>query len=116
MREEIIMEPGMKGIIVCAKCAKKTFFSPIDRKWIILVESVKSNNDLNCVANDIIRWVSYCVETDEAFINTNIPQCWGNTTNYKFYLATNEEKQIIKDIIRRNKFKYVKALNKLIRR
>lgn len=109
MGEEIIISQHTKGIVVHAKRERGQFNN--ERNWIILIQSVDTTED----PVEIMRWVSHCMETGETFIDTR-PQKWGKTTNYNFYKATEEEKQLIKNVLKKYNLRYAKILNKLIPR
>ena len=106
MGEEIIISQHTKGIIVHAKRERGLFDN---RNWIILIQSVQ----ITPTETEIMRWVSHCMETGETFIDIR-PQKWGNATNYNFYKATEEEKQLIKNVLKQHNLRYAKILNKLI--
>ena len=109
MEEQIIISQHTKGIVVHAKRERGCFDN--ERNWIILIQSVQ----ITPTGTEIMRWVSHCMETGETFIDTR-PQKWGKTTNYNFYKATEEEKQLIKNVLKKYNLRYAKILNKLIPR
>ena len=109
MEEQIIINQHTKGIVVHAKRERGQFNN--ERNWIILIESIQ----ITPIVTEIMRWVSHCIETGETFIDIK-PQKWGNATNYNFYKATEEEKQLVKDVLKKHNLRYAKILNKLIPR
>ena len=111
--EEINIAPGIKGIVVRAV---PDFDSPYHKwnhsDWIILIESVFINDE---DIPEIVRFVSYDCE-DKHFNISYSPQCWGDISGYKFYVASKKERKLIIDELKRRGLKYVKILNKLIKR
>lgn len=81
-------------------------------KWIVLVHSIA------CDSSDSYRirsHMSYCLTTGNKYINPITPGWWGFSNHYKFYEPTEEHKQMMLDILKTNKCKFISALNKLIR-
>lgn len=108
-REEVIIQPGMHGIILYAECKH-----PVEGwgDWIILVADVRMRIDGNLA---IFRYVSHSIkngagDADPRQVN------WGLANDYRFYKAKEDEKKIILDKIKKKGFKYVKIINKLIYR
>ena len=84
----------------------------VGRKWLILVHSVKSgDNDLYLLKSH----VSYCLTTGSVNTNLLAPGFWGFSDYYIFYEPTEEHKQMMLDILKKNNLKFISVLNKLIR-
>ena len=101
-KQEIALSPKIKGIVVHAHLDKANDF-PDD--WIILIAEVE--NDSGNIGLHVKRHVSYCIQSGDTNVSRS-PGNWGYINGYKFYIATEEEKQKIKDILRKNNLKYVK--------
>ena len=110
-KQEITLTPKIKGIVVHAHLDKANDF-PDD--WIILIESVEEPYGSHITLH-VKRYVSYCIQSGITNVSKT-PGNWGYINGYKFYIATEEEKQKIKDILRKNNLKYVRVLNKVIDR
>lgn len=115
--EEIYLSKDVRGIIVLAE--PKDYHSFItDRKhWVLLISHIKDEDDeiLFEERKGIYRHLSYNIENGTYFLSKDTSM-WGQIENYNFYLATEEQKQLIKDTLRKHHLKYVKALNTLIDR
>ena len=116
-KQEITLTPGMKGIIVHAQLdnCRSPFTCITEDDWIILIESIEKDAYGGAENLHLRRHVSYCIQSGATNISRN-PGNWGYINGYKFYIATDEEKQKIKDILRKNNLKYIRALNKVIDR
>ena len=114
-KQEITLTPGMKGIIVHAQLdnCRSPFTCITEDDWIILIAEVE--NDSGNIGLHVKRHVSYCIQSGDTNVSRS-PGNWGYINGYKFYIATDEEKQKIKDILRKNNLKYIRALNKVIDR
>ena len=109
-RIQILLNEKTKGIIVYAESKIR-----YDYNWISLIKGVISN----WVNVPVVeRHISYNLESKNFFINDEklIPGILGAVEDYNFYIATDEEKKIIKDELKRRHIKFVKTLNKLIPR
>jgi len=85
-------------------------------RWIFLVASVEDRRK-DYGSFHIRRWASYDFCEKRFNVETNLSSAnWGYTKGYNIYLATDEEKQIIKDGLKKLGVKYIRALNKLIPR
>ena len=113
-REIIKVDENTKGVFVCAK-SKYDF--GLGMYWLILISDVKEkdfegNRFLQMWRHASIYYglsgsIEYASET---------PFQWGSIGGYIFYKATEEEKKLLKDLIKRKNLKYVKALNRIIKR
>jgi hypothetical protein len=105
-RKEIILSTNTKGIIVFAESEE------YDDRWIILINRIEEDDyggDLR-----IIRHVSYSIKNKETYSDKNYEGDWGNIEGYKFYKATEEEKQIIKNILKKQNKRFIKIINQVI--
>ena len=110
-RTPVEMNTHLNGAILYAESKKD-----VTSKWIFLVASIEDRrNDYGSF--HIRRWVSYDFYEKRFNMEANLNSAnWGYTNGYNVYLATDEEKQIIKDNLKKRGVKYVRALNKLIPR
>lgn len=110
-RTPIELNTHLNGAILYAEGKK----SPTS-KWILLVASVEDRRK-DYGSFHIRRWASYdfCEKRFNVEASLNAAN-WGYTNGFNIYLATDEEKQIIKDNLKKRGVKYVRALNKLISR
>jgi len=115
--EEISLSSKVRGIIVLAEPKDK---GPLDRKhWILLISHINDEDKSPVIGErkGIYRHLSYNIENGDYFLSKGKDtSLWGKIDNYNFYLATEEQKQLIKDTLRKHHLKYVKALNTLIDR
>jgi ribulose bisphosphate carboxylase small subunit len=114
-REPIEITTSTKGAIVLAKSTRSDF-----EDWIILIEYVTETNDYGAFRNDLMIYthVSWKVGADLDDANVGKNKNWGVVKGfgYKFYKATEEEKNIIKKILKSHDKKYIRIINKLIDR
>ena len=83
-------------------------------RWLILVSEIETGRDKVLYIN---RHVSFDCKALWFNYNTElIPQGWGNTAAYNFYIATPEQKKFIIKEMTSHGIRYVKALNRLIKR
>lgn len=106
-REQVIIDTNTKGRIVYAEITLG-----FKTEWILLISHVEPTSNGSMMIN---RYVSYCININEPHISV-IPSKWGETSRFNFFEPTELEIDMIKDIIKRNGLKYVKSLNKLIKR
>ena len=114
--EEISLSSKVKGIIVLAEPKDK---GPLDRKhWILLISHINDEDKSPVIGEKkgIYRHLSYNIENGEYYFDKYHTALWGKIEHYNFYLATQEQKQLIKDTLRKHHLKYVRALNTLIDR
>ena len=107
-REEVIIQPGMHGIILYAECKHPDEYHG---DWIILIADVRVLNG----ALTIFRHASHNINKGEGGADPYQVN-WGLPEYYRFYKTTKEEKKIIMDKIKERGFRYVKIINKLIYR
>lgn len=114
-REPIDISTLSKGAIVFAKSTR-----PVFSDWLLLIDYVTETNDYGAFRNDLMIYthVSWNVETNLDDANVDKNKNWGVVKGYgyKFYKATEEEKNIIKKILKSHNKKYIRVINKLIDR
>ena len=108
MQEEIILSIDTKGIIVFAEHEEYE-----NDKWVILINRVEEDYDGEI---RIIRHISYDISNGETYSDKNYEGNWGNIERYKFYKATEEQKQIIKNILKKQNKRFIKIINQVIDR
>lgn len=109
-RIPILLNEKTKGIIVYAESKVSHNCS-----WISLIKGVA----FNWINTPVVeRHISYNPESKNFFVDYKEfrPGILGAVEDYDFYIATDEEKKIIKDELKRRHVRFVKALNKLIPR
>ena len=88
----------------------------ISERWLILVDRVVP---LENGYKTIIRHVSYDI-SGKRFLCDKInftTSTWGSTAaGYDFYIASKEQRKFIIDLMAKNGIKYVKVLNRMIKR
>lgn len=107
-REPITITPRTRGIIVFAESEDYE-----DEKWVILINRIEEDYDGEL---RIIRHVSYDLTNKETYSDKNYEGNWGNIERYKFYKATEEQKQIIKNILKKQNKRFIKIINQVIDR
>ncbi len=115
--EEISLSSKVRGIIVLAEPKDYRSFITDRKHWVLLISHINDEDDERLFEErkGIYRHISYNIENGSYFLSKNT-SLWGQIENYNFYLATQEQKQLIKDTLRKHHLKYVKALNTLIDR
>lgn len=106
-REQVIIDTNTKGRIVYAE--RDLGYKA---KWVLLISHVEPTSIPSMMIN---RHVSYYINNNEPHIS-RIPVKWGEDTMFNFFEPTEYEIDIIKNIIKRSGMKYIKSLNKLIKR
>lgn len=96
----IYVDKNTRGVLIHAVPK-----SSLDREWIVLIHSVRENL---CIR----RHVSYCLVTGECYIGET-PGEWGYMYKYDLYEPTQEDKKLMKDILKKRKYKFIKILNKM---
>jgi hypothetical protein len=106
-RIPIVLNEKTKGIIVYAESKVR-----YDYSWISLIKGITGSIPV------VERHISYNTEDKKFYIDDKKLRTgiMGLVGDYDFYIATDEEKKIIKDELKRRHIKFVKTLNKLIPR
>ena len=107
-REQIIIAPSTRGIIVFAENEYYEY-----DKWVILSNRIEEDEDGKY---RIIRHVSYDITNCAFYTDGNYEGNWGLIDGYKFYKATEEQKQIIKNILKKQNKRFIKVINQVIDR
>ena len=105
MERTFELDISTKAVIVHAKHKRQK------RNWIILVAGVSQYSTE--YGFHIDRYASYHIEENREYIDI-LPSGWGYTYEYDFYEATDKEKQLIMDIIKKKGYKYIRTLNKMV--
>ena len=115
--EEISLSSKVRGIIVLAEPKVYHSFMGDRKHWVLLISHINDEDKSPVIGErkGIYRHLSYNIENGAYFISKDT-SLWGQIEHYNFYLATQEQKQLIKDTLRKHHLKYVKALNTLIDR
>lgn len=108
-QKEVNISIGTKSTLLFAE-GQKGYAE--GHKWLILVHSVTSGND---DSYRLRSHMSYCLTTGNKYINPLTPGWWGFSDLYKFYEPTEEHKQMMLVILKKNNLKFISVLNKLIR-
>lgn len=117
-REEINILPGIKGVFVRAE-ACEMFYSD----WLLLISHVTTEI---IEESDTMGYLIYCYACKDITSAPNIaefcdevkktPFEFGDASHYKFYRATEKEKNTIINMLKAKKYKYIKGINKVIDR
>ena len=103
--EPITIDRQTKGILVYAKANTAN-----RRDWLVLISHV----EVNCSDElRVVRYISYNLDTRESHWST-MGGYWGDIYGYDFYKPTPTHYKMIRDIMKENNIKYIKALNKLV--
>ena len=109
----IQLEQGIRGKIV-AIMHKPSM--PFYSDWILLLADVIQDVDNDGKPYLLMnRYVSYEIFSGIGEVS-KLPVRFGKVENYDIYEPTEEQIEIIKNILRRNKLKYVKGINSIIDR
>ena len=96
----IYIDENTKGVLVHAVPK-----DPNKREWLVLIHSIDNSM---CIR----RHISFCLLTKEC----NISVCqgdWGLVRDYDFYEPTEDDFEIIKNIMKQKGYRFIKILNKL---
>ena len=108
-RQEIVeLTPNTKGIIYVKRLIKEE----LRYDWILLISNISKEGEL-------YRYASYNIDLDMFSLDITGTMFWGyvkNRTDIKFYYATEKEKNMIKEKLKENGYKYIKIINKVIKR
>ena len=114
-REPIEITTSTRGAIVFAKSTRSAFDD-----WLMLIDYVTETNDYGFYRNDLMIYTHVSWRMDASLDDANVGKNknWGVVKGYgyKFYKATEEEKNIIKKILKSHNKKYIRIINKLIDR
>lgn len=111
--KRIQLEQGMRGKIV-AIIHKPSM--PFYSDWILLLADVIQDVDNDGKPYLLMnRYISYEIFSGIGEVS-KLPVRFGKVENYDIYEPTEEQTEIIKNILRRNKLKYVKGINSIIDR
>lgn len=110
-RQEIEITEKTRGIIVVAKSPNKN-----NNGFILLIDKVEPVKILGDDDLLIYTHVMLCVDMDLDF--SFLDKRWGYTKRYgyKFYKPTEEDINKVKNCIRKRGLKYIRGVNKLIKR
>lgn len=114
-REEITIEPGMKGLFVIAK-SRTIMYSD----WILLVSHVTNEPRQHTDYTHLVDMLYCYASIDLSFgvgdeVNKK-PFALGIAEHYRFYKPTEEEIEIITKMFKAKNLKYIKGINKVIDR
>lgn len=104
--EPITINEHTKGILVYAKANIAN-----RRDWLVLISHVEVNRP---DVLSVVRYISYKLDTGECHWS-RMGENWGNIYGYDFYKPTPTHYKMIRDIMKKNNIRYIKALNKLVR-
>lgn len=105
---KITLSRDTRGIVVFAQ----SDYDETDT-WVILIKRIEEDCDGEL---RIIRHVSYDLSNRETYSDKNYEGNWGLIDGYTFYMATEEQKQIIKNILKKKHKKFIKIINQVIDR
>jgi hypothetical protein len=111
--KRIQLEQGTRGkIVVIIHKPSMPFYSD----WILLLANVIQDIDNNGKPYLLMnRYVSYKIIYGIGEVS-KLPVRFGKVENYDIYEPTDEQIEIIKNILRRNKLKYVRGINSIVDR
>jgi hypothetical protein len=114
-REPIEITELTRGIIVFAKKTRDYF-----EDWLLLIDRVSTVEPPSLFDGDLMIYthVSWKIGANLDDANVDKNKNWGvvNAYGYEFYKPTEEEKNIIKKILKLHNKKYIRIINKLIDR
>lgn len=113
-REEINILPGIKGIFVRAE-ACEMFYSD----WLLLISHVTTETREEDGENYNLIYCYVCADAINPGIYDEVkktPFEFGDASHYKFYRATDKEKNTLINMLKAKKYKYIKGINKVIDR
>ena len=111
--KRIQLEQGMRGKIVAIKHKPSM---PFYSDWILLLADVIQDVDNDGKPYLLMnRYISYEIICGIGEVS-KLPVRFGKVENYDIYEPTEEQTEIIKNILRRNKLKFVRGINSIIDR
>ena len=111
---EINIDEHTKGVLVFAKSK----YPEKHNDWVVLIHHVEPYIDVTtgkkCLR--IFRHIACDMEHGMHFFSTykNNPGYWGNAEDYILYTPTEEQKEIIRNLLVAKKCKFIRAFNKVI--
>ncbi len=114
-REEVLITTELRGKFVFAKAPKghNTYY----HDWLLLIDKVGPDEVMTQKTSPMIyTHVSYNTVTHETYLD-NCPRWgWPDEMGYKFYTMKDDEKETIKKILKERNLRFIKAINKVIKR
>ncbi len=111
-RNEILINLKTKSKLVCAEHIENHRGDIYT--WVILISHVKEETCYDGKKHLVLYLhVSSFYGNSMEHISLK-PYSWGSIDNYRFYEGNEDDKKLIKNIIKRHNFKYIKVLNKLV--
>jgi hypothetical protein len=114
-RKEIAITNELRGRVVFAKApkGKRAYF----HDWLLLIDKVGPDEVMPEKTNPIVyTHVSYDVESHATYLSDCPRWGWPDEMGYKFYTMKDDEKEIIKKILKDRNLRFVKGINKVIKR
>lgn len=116
--EEINITPEIKGVFAKAESCEM-FYSD----WLLLISHVTAKTIEE--GSEMYNLI-HCYACKDITSNPNIPKLrdyvsktpfeFAEASHYKFYRATEKEKNVIINMLKAKKYKYIKVINKVIDR
>ncbi len=111
-REEVILDVNTRGRIVYAKSNKSYY-----QDYLLLIDKVGPDNyDFKTPYLMIYYHVSLIIPDRCIDVNRGIGRWSWNNGDFTFYTPTPEEVEQIKNILKEKGLKFVKGINKIIKR
>lgn len=114
-REEIAITTDIRGQFVFAKAPKRR--STYIHDWLLLIDRVGPDELMPQKTNPMIyTHLSYDMVSHAVYLNESPRWGWADEMGYKFYTVTDDEKETIKSILKERNLRFIKAINKVIKR
>jgi len=107
---EIVPDESVKAVLLYAVPNCSSLFRS---RWLILVEHVEKAQ--------LYRHISYNIDTGDWYFGMTLwydgySKRWGTSEGYTFFYATNEQRKFVVNKLSKDGYKFVKPLNKLLKR
>jgi hypothetical protein len=114
-REEVLITTELRGKFVFAKAPKG--HSAYNHDWLLLIDKVGPDEVMPQKTNPMIyTHLSYDIVSHAIYLDECPRWGWPDEMGYKFYTVTDDEKETIKRILKERNLRFIKAINKVIKR
>ncbi len=107
MRNILNIKQGTKGVIAFAEI--------YGSKWLVIIDTVEADE---YIPSKLMVYSNFSYNINTGCISTTPHTRWSflEQATLTFYEVTEQDKKVIKQILKKNKLKYVKVINKILPR
>ena len=100
-----------KGRLVYATPKSNSVYS--HGPWLVIISHIKTDKKNNLL---VIRHASYSFLTGIDYVDCDANAQWGLVSHYDFYEPSEEHIELMRKILKKRGYKYVKGINKMFKR